>query len=126
MAVPRPTWKKTYIQFKKSQNNVMQMKIGYTYLSHDHDLVPGQVMLFDCLSKNNFGMSVRIYLIKVRRLNLVMKRKQADLTHIGCIKSIDSCIITCQMESSSKPNCDKQNFYLYLRCLDVLDRFLLW
>ena len=39
------------------------MKMGYTYLSHDHDLVAGQVMLFDSLSEDNFGKPVRIYLI---------------------------------------------------------------
>ena len=41
----------------------IQMKMGYKYLSHDHDLVAGQVMLFDCLSEDNFGKPVRIYLI---------------------------------------------------------------
>ena len=41
------------------------MKSRYTYLSHDHDLVAWQVKLFDSLSENNFGTSIRIYLIMV-------------------------------------------------------------
>ena len=54
---------KNLYQLLNGQNNMMQMKSGYTYLGHDHDLVAGQVMLFDSLSENNFGTTVTIYLI---------------------------------------------------------------
>jgi hypothetical protein len=51
---------------------MVKMKSRYTYLSHDHDLVAGEVMLFDSLSENSFGTTIRIYLViianpKVRR-----------------------------------------------------------
>ena len=77
---------------------MMQVKSRYTYLSHDHNFVAWQVMLFDSLSENNFGTPIGIGLIiaiQVKKINLEMKRKGADLTHIGSIESIDSCIITC-------------------------------
>ena len=51
-----------YLYQLKGQNNEI-VKSKYTYLSHDHDLVAWQVKLLDSLSKNNFGMSIRIHLI---------------------------------------------------------------
>jgi len=39
-----------------------------TYLSQNHDLIARKVMLFDCLSENNFGMPIRI------DLNIAHKR----------------------------------------------------
>ena len=97
-----------------------------SYLSHDHDLVARQIKLFDSLSEDNFGMPIRVHLtiaMQGKEIKSSDKRKKA---HIGCIKSIDSCIITCYRDSSSKPNCDKQDFPYHLRCLDVFDRFFLW
>ena len=42
---------------------MVQVERRYIYLSHDHDLVAWQVMLFDSLSENNFGTPIRICLI---------------------------------------------------------------
>ena len=79
----------TFIYRGKSSSNHTK------YLSHDHNLVAGKVKLFDSLSKNNFGMTIRIHLIMQFRVKIKVK-KRADSTHIGCIKRIDSCIITFQ------------------------------
>ena len=65
----------------------------HTYLSHDHDLVARKIKLFNSLPEDNFGMPITSNLViqgQEYKLN-----KRADLTRIGRIKRIDSCIITC-------------------------------
>jgi hypothetical protein len=56
----------------KGQNNIL--KNEYTCLSHDYNLVAWEAKLFDSLSKDDFGMSIRINLIIARKLNPETKR----------------------------------------------------
>ena len=62
----------------KGQNDIWQTKNGYTYLSHDYNLVAWEAKLFDSLSKDDFGMSIRIDLIIARRLNAETKGGQSS------------------------------------------------
>ena len=81
-------------------------------------------MLFDSLSENNFGTPIGIYLIiaiQVKEINLEMKRKRTDLTHIGCIKSIDSCIITCHRIHRQNQIANNQDSYTYAALMCLID-----
>jgi hypothetical protein len=50
--------------------------VSYTYLSHDHDLVAWQVMLFDSLSENNFGTPIGIYLIIANQVKEIKSKDE--------------------------------------------------
>ena len=50
-----------------------------------------------------------------------MKRKKPDLTHIGCIKSIDSCIITCRRKDRQDPVRNKHDPYTYAALMCLID-----
>ena len=92
------SYRKKYLYQLKGQNNTIQVESRYTYFRHDHDLVAWQLKLLDSLSENNFGMPIRIHLIiaiQGKEIKFRDEKKGADLTHIGCIKSINSCVIPC-------------------------------
>ena len=97
---------------------------GETHLGHNHNLVAWEAQLFDGFSENDFGKSIRIDLIIPPNGKQI--KKESVETNIGCIKSVDSRIITFFLKNLIiKPLWLEKN-RLYLRCLDVLDRFFLW
>ena len=55
---------------------MIQVISRYTYLCHDHDPIAWQVKLFDSLSENNFGMSIRIHLIIVPQREEIKSRNE--------------------------------------------------
>ena len=70
------SYRKKYLYWCKKFKIIWQkVKSRYTYLSHDHDLVAGQVMLFDSLSENNFGMTIRICLVIIIAISIKISKR---------------------------------------------------